>query len=115
MAGTKEESVGLMPTEKFVIDNIIEKEKIRNQEMRLAYEQRLSGFPRGSLTIRESKGRKYCYFKYRDGKKIITKYAGTEKMISELQEQIEERDRLAEMIRMLDAEYEKIEKLENIR
>ena len=63
-----------MPTEKFVIDNIIEKEKIRNREMRSAYEQRLLGFPRGSLTIRESKGRKYCYFKYRDGKKIITKY-----------------------------------------
>ena len=50
-----------MPTEKFVIDNIIEKEKIRNREMRSAYEQRLLGFPRGSLTIRESKGRKYCY------------------------------------------------------
>lgn len=104
-----------MPTEKFVIDNIVEKEKIRNREMRSAYEQRLLGFPRGSLTIRESKGRKYCYFKYRDGKKIITKYAGTEKMISELQKQVEERDHIIEMIRMLDAEFEKIEKLENIR
>lgn len=104
-----------MPTEKFVIDNIIEKEKIRNREMRSAYEQRLLGFPRGSLTIRESKGRKYCYFKYRDGKKIITKYAGTKKMLAELQEQIEERDRLVEMIKMLDAEYEKIEKMSTMK
>lgn len=104
-----------MPTEKFVIDNIIEKGKIRNREMRAAYEQRLRGFPRGSLTIRESKGRKYCYFKYRDGKKIITKYAGTEKMIADLQELVEKRERLVEMIRLLDAEYEKIEKLGNVR
>ena len=104
-----------MTTEKFVIDSIIEKEKNRNREMRQACQQRLLEFPRGSLTIRESKGRKYCYFKYRDGKKIITKYAGTEKMITELQEQIKKRDHLVEMIRTLDAEYEKIEKLENIR
>lgn len=104
-----------MPTEKFVIDNILEKEKIRNREMRSAYEQRLSGFPRGSLTVRQSNGRKYCYFKYRDGKKVVSKYAGTEKMIPELQEQIKERARIAETIRMLDAEYERIERIENIR
>lgn len=104
-----------MSTEKFVIDNIIEKEKVRNREMRAAYEKCLLKFPRGSLTVRESNGKKYCYFKYRDGKKIVTKYAGTEKMIPELQNQIEERDHFVEMIRMLDAEYEKIEKLENIR
>jgi len=104
-----------MTTEKFVIDNIIEKEKIRNREMRMAYAQRLLAYPRGTLTIRESKGRKYCYFKYRDGKKIITKYAGTEKKLQELQEKIAERDRLSDMIRMLDAEYEKIAKIESVK
>lgn len=36
-------------------------------------------------------------------------------MIPELQVQIEERDHLVEMIRMLNVEYEKTEKLENIR
>lgn len=104
-----------MSTEKYVIDNIIEKEKVRNREMRAAYERRLLSFPRGTLTIRESNGRKYCYFKYRDGKKIVTKYAGTESRIAELQAQVEERDRLSEMIKKLDAEYERIEKLETIR
>ena len=104
-----------MTTEKFVIDNIIEKEKIRNREMRMAYAQRILAYPKGTLTIRESKGRKYCYFKYRDGKKIITKYAGTEKKLRELQEKIAERDRLADMIRMLDAEYERITKIESLK
>ena len=104
-----------MPTEKYIIDNIIEKEKLRNREMRLEYEKRLLTYPVGSLSIRESKGRKYCYFKYRDGKKIITKYAGTEKMMRKLQEQIEERDKLIEIIKKLDAEYKKIEKLENVK
>lgn len=104
-----------MPTEKYVIDNIIEKEKIRNREMRMAYAQRILTYPKGTLTIRESKGRKYCYFKYRDGKKIITKYAGTEKKLRELQEKIAERDRLADMIRMLDAEYERITKIESLK
>lgn len=65
--------------------------------------------------VRQSNGRKYCYFKYRDGKKVVSKYAGTEKMIPELQEQIKERARIAEIIRMLDAEYERIERIENIR
>lgn len=83
--------------------------------MRALCEQRLLKFPRGSLTIRESNGRKYCYFKYRDGKKIITKYAGAEKMIPELQKQVEARDELIEMIKVLDGEYEKIEKMERVR
>lgn len=104
-----------MHTEKFVIDNIIEREKIRNREMRMAYAQQLLAYPRGTLTIRANNGRKYCYFKYRDGKKIITKYAGTEKKLRELQEKVAERDRIADMIRMLDAEYEKIAKIESVK
>lgn len=104
-----------MSVEKFVIDDVIEKEKIRNREMRAAYAQRLLDYPRGTLTIRENDGRKYCYFKYREGKRVITKYAGTEKKLPVLQAQIMERDRIVDMIKMLDAEYEKIAKLENVR
>lgn len=104
-----------MHTEKFVIDTIIEKEKIRNREKRMTYERILAGYPKGSLTIRESNGRKYCYFKYRDGKRIITKYAGTEKMMDELKLQVAERERIVEMIKTLDEEYEKIEKMENVK
>ncbi len=104
-----------MLTENYIIDDVIEKEKIRNREMRLFYTKRLLTYPKGSLTSREKNGRKYYYFKYRDGKKIITKYAGTESKLCELQEKITERNRLLETIKKLDAEYEKIEKIERVK
>lgn len=104
-----------MFTENYIIDDVIEKEKIRNREMRALYAKSLLTYPKGSLTAREKNGRKYYYFKHRDGKKIITKYAGTESKLCELQEKITERNRLLETIKKLDAEYEKIEKIERVK
>lgn len=58
-----------MKEKKYFIDAILEKEKQRNENMRLAYGKRIMDLPRGSLVIRELNGRKYCYLRYRDGKR----------------------------------------------
>ena len=100
-----------MENRQYLIDAVIEKEKCRIEKMRSEYEERLSEFPRGSLVIREANGRKYCYFRYRDGKKIITKYAGTEKKIDELKMVLAQREKLVNEIKSLNDELERIEKI----
>ena len=97
------------------IDAVIKNEKQRYLNIKSQYEQQLLSYPRGSLVIRESNGRKYCYFKYRDGKKVITKYAGTILKFNELNAQILERDRLIKEIKLLTTEIERIEKMESIK
>ena len=104
-----------MENRKYLIDTVIEKEKSRIVEMRRECEDRLAEFPRGSLVIRDSNGRQYCYFRYRDGKKIVTKYAGTIKKLDELKAIIAKREELLNEIKSLDAEIERIEKIEAIK
>ena len=100
-----------MENRQYLIDAVIEKEKCRIEKMRSECEERLSEFPRGSLVVRESNGRKYCYFRYRDGKKVVTKYAGTERKIDELNAMLAQREALLNEIKSLDAELERIEKI----
>lgn len=104
-----------MENRKYLIDTVIEKEKGRILELRRSYEERLAEFPRGSLVIRNSNGRQYCYFRYRDGKKVVTKYAGTIKKLDELKTMIAKRDELINEIKSLDDEIERIEKIEAIK
>ena len=100
-----------MENRQYLIDAVIEKEKCRIEKMRSECEERLSEFPRGSLVIRESNGRKYCYFRYRDGKKVVTKYAGTERKIDDLRAVLAERDDLINKIKNLDVELDRIARI----
>ena len=104
-----------MKEKKHFIDAVLEKEMQRNENMRSVYEKRLLDLPRGSLVIREFNGRKYCYLRYRDGKKVVQKYAGTIKQEKIIREKIAERKHLIELLEMLDDEKERILKMEAIR
>jgi len=104
-----------MKEKKYYIDAVLEKEKQRNEKMLSAYEKRLICLPRGSLFIRELNGRKYCYLRYRDGKKVIQKYAGTIEMEEELKAEIAERKHLIELIEMLKEESRRIMKMEEVK
>lgn len=104
-----------MEEKKFFIDIIIEKEKKRNASMRLAYEKRLSDLPRGSLLIRELNGKKYCYLRYREGDKVIQKYAGTIQEEEKIRAKIAERKHLSELLSMLEEERKRIVKMEAIK
>ena len=103
-----------MREKKHYIDVVLEKERQRNEKMRLAYQQRVLELPRGSLTIRELNGRKYCYLRYREGKRVIQKYAGTVEQEATLRAQLEERTHLEELIVMLNEENKRILKMEGI-
>jgi len=102
-------------TDMFIIDEVIQKEKVRNREMKQQFEIQLNSYPRGSLSSRERNGKKYYYLKYREGKKVVTKYAGTEECLDDLQPKIVARDELIQKLKKLDAEYEKIERIEKIK
>lgn len=104
-----------MKEKKYFIDAILEKEKQRNEKMRLAYEKRIMELPRGSLMIRELNGRKYCYLRYRDGKKVIQKYAGTIEQEETIRVKIAERKRLTRLLAMLEEESNRILKMEAIK
>lgn len=100
-----------MESRQYLIDAVIEKEKCRIEKIRSECEERLSEFPRGSLVIREANGRKYCYLRYRDGKRVITKYAGTESKIDDLRSVLAERENIVAQIKNLDAELDRIKKI----
>lgn len=104
-----------MKEKKHFIDAILEKEKQRNENMRFAYEKRMMDLPRGSLVIRELNGRKYCYLRYRDGKKVIQKYAGTIEQEEMIRAKIAERKHLTELLAMLEEESKRILKMEAIK
>ena len=55
---------------KHYIDVILEKEKLRNENMQLEYMKRISELPKGSLVVRKLNGREYCYLRYREGEKV---------------------------------------------
>ena len=104
-----------MKEKKYFIDAVLEKEKQRNENMRLAYEKRIMDLPRGSLVIRELNGRKYCYLRYRDGKKVIQKYTGTIEQEETIRAKIAERKHLTLLLAMLKEESRRILKMEAIK
>jgi hypothetical protein len=75
----------------------------------------MTDLPRGSLMIREINGRKYCYLRYRDGKKVIQKYAGTIEQQETILAKIAERKHLVELLAMLEEENKRISKMEAIK
>ena len=104
-----------MREKKYFINAVLEKEKQRNENMRIAYEKRILDLPRGSLVIRELNGRKYCYLRYRNGKKVIQKYAGTIEQEETIRKKIAERKHLFELLAMLEEESRLISKMEAIK
>ena len=100
---------------KHYIDVILEKEKLRNENMQLEYMKRISELPKGSLVVRKLNGREYCYLRYREGEKVIQKYVGTIDVIDDIRSKIDERNHLIKLVEMLKEEKERIRKMEAIK
>ena len=58
-----------------MIDTIL-KEKHRIEYMLEQYNKTLEALPKGTLVGSEKNGRTYYYLKYREGKKVVSKYIG---------------------------------------
>ncbi len=104
-----------MKEKKYYIDVVLKREKQRNENMRLAYEKRILALPRGSLVVRELNGNKYCYLRYRDGNKVVQKYAGTIEQEEFIRAKISERKHLIKLVDMLNEESKRIAKMEAVK
>ena len=60
-----------------IIDTIL-KEKSRIEYMLKQYRKIIDELPKGSLSESNKNGQKYYYLKYRDGKRVVSKYLGKE-------------------------------------
>jgi len=84
-----------------IIDTII-KEKTRIEYMLERYRKIIDELPKGTLSESKKNGQKYYYIKYREGKKVITKYIG--KDAGEMPALIEKRKHTEAMIKSLEEE-----------
>lgn len=75
-------------------------EKQRIDYMLAKYQEALAELPKGTISEKQVKGNTYYYLKYRDGKKIVSKYIG-KREIEELKQQIDRRRHIEAMIKSL--------------
>lgn len=55
-------------------------EKQRIDYMLEKYQEALAELPKGTISEKQVKGNTYYYLKYREGKKIVSKYIGKKKL-----------------------------------
>lgn len=85
-----------------MILSTITKEKTRIEYMLERYRKIIDELPKGTLSESNKNGQKYYYIKYREGKKVITKYIG--KDAGEMPALIEKRKHTEAMIKSLEEE-----------
>ena len=90
-----------------IIDTIL-KEKVRIEYMLEKYYKIIEELPKGSLSETNKNGQIYYYLKYRDGKKIVSKYLG--KDAGNVPALIEKRKHTETMIKSLKSELKIAEK-----
>ena len=94
-----------------IVGTLIE-EKKRNSEMQESYITEISKLPRGSISVKKIGKKDYCYLKYRDGDKFISKYVGNcEQKLDDLKRQVEKRKYFEKSLKELKAEYKIISKI----
>ena len=82
-----------------IISTVLQ-EKQRIDYMLAKYQEALAELPKGTISEKRVKGNTYYYLKYRDGKKVISKYIGKGDT-EELKNQIDRRRHIEAMIKSL--------------
>lgn len=91
-----------------LIIDTIQKEKTRIEYMLKRYRRINEELPKGSLSESNKNGQKYYYLKYREGKKVVSKYLG--KDAGDMPKLIEKRKHTEAMIKSLEDELRIAEK-----
>lgn len=95
-----------------IATQIIKKELERNGRMIKEYENELLELPKGKLILKNINSHSYYYLKYRNGERIITKYVGKDNCdVSKLNEQLNKRKHIEDMLKQLKSERKELEKL----
>lgn len=93
-----------------LIINIMLQEKQRIDYMLEKYQAQLINLPKGTIYEKPVGGNVYYYLKYRDGKKVVSKYI-SKKDIENLRQQVEKRRHVEAMIKSLQEEQWLAEKV----
>ncbi len=88
-----------------LIINTMLQEKQRIDYMLKKYQALLAGLPKGTISEKTVNGNIYYYLKYRNGKKVVSKYI-SKKDIEVLRQQIEKRRHVEAMIKSLQEEQQ---------
>lgn len=86
-----------------LILSTILQEKERIDRMLAKYQEELETLPKGTISEKKVKQSTYFYLKYREGKKVISKYI-PQKDVEAVREQVEKRRHIETMIRSLQEE-----------
>ena len=86
-----------------LILSTILQEKERIDRMLAKYQEELGMLPKGTISEKKVKQSTYFYLKYREGKKVISRYI-PQKDVDAVREQVEKRRHIETMIRSLQEE-----------
>ncbi len=86
-----------------LILHTVAQEKQRIEYMLMKYQNELSSLPRGTISAKTVGERTYYYLKYRDGKKIVSKYI-SKKEIENVRALVERRRHIEAMVKSLQEE-----------
>ena len=86
-----------------LILSTILQEKERIDRMLAKYQEELEMLPKGTISEKKVKQSTYFYLKYREGKKVISRYI-PQKDVEAVREQVEKRRHIETMIRSLREE-----------
>ncbi len=86
-----------------LILSTILQEKERIDHMLAKYQEELEMLPKGTISEKKVKQSTYFYLKYREGKKVISRYI-PQKDVDAVREQVEKRRHIETMIRSLQEE-----------
>ncbi len=86
-----------------MILSTILQEKERIDRMLAKYQEELEMLPKGTISEKKVKQSTYFYLKYREGKKVISRYI-PQKDVDAVREQVEKRRHIETMIRSLQEE-----------
>ena len=86
-----------------MILSTILQERERIDRMLAKYREELETLPKGTISEKKAGQSTYFYLKYRDGKRVISKYI-PQKDVETVREQVEKRRHIETMIRSLQEE-----------
>ena len=86
-----------------MILSTILQERERIDRMLAKYQEELETLPKGTISEKKAGQSTYFYLKYRDGKRVISKYI-PQKDVETVREQVEKRRHIETMIRSLQEE-----------
>lgn len=93
-----------------LIISIVKKQKQKIDYILEKYQKILSNLPKGTISEKKVNKNIYYYLKYRDGKKVVSKYIGKND-IETIRSQLERRHHIEVRIQLLTEEQKLAEKV----